>query len=176
MSVLISEVPCALSVYHTKKHNVGVWAWCIEESGREVWKMDSVITNVGWGTRGGLYSSLFFLFICFRDPLSPKAHYFPSSHLYASTFHSTHSLVFWVNPLAVTLYRRLLIELAFSNKILTSARNRKPRSKDHIRFIQNLSTSIYGYVLRHFSLSYSVDLKGSMYRWDLHTGQKRPLD
>ena len=36
--------------------------------------------------------------------------------------------------------------------------------------------SIYRYVLRHFSLSYSVDLKGSMDRWDLHTGQKRPLD
>ena len=25
------------------------------------------------------------------------------------------------------------------------------------------------------SLSYSVDLKGSMDRWDLHIGQKRPL-
>ena len=36
--------------------------------------------------------------------------------------------------------------------------------------------SIYRYVLRHFSLSYSVDLKGSMDRWDLLIGQKRPLD
>ena len=36
--------------------------------------------------------------------------------------------------------------------------------------------SIYRYVLLHFSLSYSVDLKGSMDRWDLLIGQKRPLD
>ena len=36
--------------------------------------------------------------------------------------------------------------------------------------------SIYRYVLHHFSLSYSVDLKGSMDRWDLLVGQKRPLD
>ena len=55
--------------------------------------MDSVITDVGWGDGSGLYSSISFLFICFRDPLSPKAHYFPSSHLYASTFQSTHSSV-----------------------------------------------------------------------------------
>ena len=61
-----------------------------------MWKMDSVVTDVGWGAGGGLYSSHSFhsfLFICFRDPLSPKAHYFPSSHPYASTFKSTHSSV-----------------------------------------------------------------------------------
>ena len=103
--------------------------------GREVWKMDSVITDVGWRAGSGLYSSISFLFICFRDPLS---------------------LSFWVDPLAVTLYRWLLTELAFFNKILTSARNGKPRSKDHIRSIQNLSTSIYRYVLRHFSISHTL--------------------
>ena len=36
--------------------------------------------------------------------------------------------------------------------------------------------SVYRCVLRHFSLSYSVDLNSSMDRWDLHTGQKRPLN
>ena len=34
----------------------------------------------------------FFSFVL-RDPLSPKAHYFPSSHPYASTFQSAHSSV-----------------------------------------------------------------------------------
>ena len=29
--------------------------------------MDSVVTDVGWGAGGGLYSSLYFIFICFRD-------------------------------------------------------------------------------------------------------------
>ena len=29
--------------------------------------MDSVVTDVEWGTGGGLYSNLSFLFICFRD-------------------------------------------------------------------------------------------------------------
>ena len=38
------------------------------------------------------------------------------------------------------------------------------------------NVGIYRYVLRHFSLSYSVDLKGSINRWDLLIGQKRPLD
>ena len=61
--------------------------------GREMWKMDSIVTDVGWGAGGGLYSCLSFLFICSRDPLSPKAHYFPSSHPYGSTFQSTHSSV-----------------------------------------------------------------------------------
>ena len=42
---------------------------------------------------GWRWVSLSFLFICFRDPLSPKAHCFPSSHPYASTFQSTHSSV-----------------------------------------------------------------------------------
>ena len=55
--------------------------------------MDSVITDVGRRAGGGLYSSLSFLFICFSDPLSPKAHYFPSEHPYASTLKSTHSSV-----------------------------------------------------------------------------------
>ena len=36
--------------------------------------------------------------------------------------------------------------------------------------------SIYGYVPRHFSLSSSVDLRGSMDRWDTQIGQKRPRD
>ena len=30
-------------------------------------KVDSAVTDVGWGAGGGLYSSLSFLFVCFRD-------------------------------------------------------------------------------------------------------------
>ena len=33
--------------------------------GREVWKMDSVVTDVGWGAGGGLYSSLSFYYHLF---------------------------------------------------------------------------------------------------------------
>ena len=36
--------------------------------------------------------------------------------------------------------------------------------------------SIHMYVLRHFSLLSSIDLKVLMDKWDLHIGQKRPLD
>ena len=81
----------------THKSTKSRYGFKLDES-RNLWeesglKMDSVVTDVGWGAGGGLYSSISFLFICFRDPLSPKAHCFPSSHPYASTFQSTHSSV-----------------------------------------------------------------------------------
>ena len=114
--------------------------------GKEMWKMDSVVTDVGWGAGGGLYSSLSFYYHLFSWSFTSESPLFSFS---------APCSIFWVDPLTVTLYRWLLVEPAFSNKILTSARNGKPRSKDHIRFIQNLSISIYRYVLRHFSISHT---------------------
>ena len=137
MCVLISKVHRAVCMAHIKALRCGMVSSLMRQGicGREVWKMDSFVTDVGWGAGGGLYSSLSFYY-----------------HLFSWSFISESPLfsffapcsIFWVDPLAVTLYRWLLIELAF-NKILTSARNGKPRSKDHIRSIQNLSTIIYRY-------------------------------
>ena len=47
---------------------------------RNLWEGSafSVVTDIKWEAGGELYSSPPFLFICFRDPLSPKAQYFPS--------------------------------------------------------------------------------------------------
>ena len=61
------------------------------DASRNLWegsglKVDSVVIDVGWGAGSGLYSSLSFLFICFGDPLSPKAHCLPSWPPCASSF------------------------------------------------------------------------------------------
>ena len=62
--------PCSVRIAHKKAQCRSMSLMHRGICGREVWKMDSVITDVGWGDGGGLYSSLSFFIICFHDPLS----------------------------------------------------------------------------------------------------------
>ena len=123
------------------------------------WWWIALWRDVEWAAGGGLYSSLSFLFICFRDPLSPKAHCLPSSLSCASSFQSTYSSVFWVDLLAVTLYRWLLTELCSllqrdlnqCTEQRTSDMGISKERRDEVRFVFNpLSGPIIAHSLAWF--------------------------
>ena len=62
--------PRSVRIAHKKAQRRGMSLMHRGICGREVWKMDSVITDVGLGAGGGLYSCLFLKKFCFHDPLS----------------------------------------------------------------------------------------------------------
>ena len=117
---------------------------------REVLKMDSVVTDVEWGTGGGLYSNLSFLSICFRD-LYPLMDWCVQTKCAPRSliFQFTRSLVFWADLPAVALYRWLFISPAFSNRILTSTRNGEAHSLAYFR-----RTSLEGPHTLHWKIEF----------------------
>ena len=59
--------PRSVRMAHIKALRRGMFSSLMRRGicGREMWKMDSVVTDVGWGAGGGLYSSLSFYYYLF---------------------------------------------------------------------------------------------------------------